>query len=95
MAGPKQRDGFRGIDLSGQAADGGRAPVEDRRGDEGWIALGIRRRARHLRRNYLSTSPTTKKTEPRIAIRSGISVPGRIAGMTLMFEKLAVRIFTR
>src|SRR5204862_3799247 len=44
---------------------------------------------------YLSMSPTTKKIEPRIAMRSGTNVPGRIAGSTLMFEKLAVRIFSR
>src|SRR5262249_2289518 len=44
---------------------------------------------------HLSMSPTTKKIEPRIAIRSGTSVPGRTAGMTLTFEKLAVRIFMR
>src|SRR5437870_2244293 len=44
---------------------------------------------------YLSMSPTTKKIEPRIAMRSGTSVPGRIAGSTLTFEKLAVRIFSR
>ena len=44
---------------------------------------------------HLSTSPTTKKIDPRIAIRSGTSVPGRIAGITLMFEKDAVRIFRR
>ena len=42
-----------------------------------------------------STSPTTKKIEPRIEMRSGTSWPGRIAGMTLTFEKDGVRIFTR
>lgn len=45
--------------------------------------------------NYRSTSPTTKKIEPRIEMRSGISVPVRIAGSTDTFENDAVRIFSR
>lgn len=42
-----------------------------------------------------STSPTTKKIDPRMAIRSGTSVPGSIAGITLTLENEAVRIFSR
>src|ERR671923_1896487 len=44
---------------------------------------------------YRSTSPTTKKIEPKIAIRSGTRVPGSIAGITLTFENEAVRILSR
>jgi hypothetical protein len=44
---------------------------------------------------YRSMSPTTKKIEPRIAIRSGTSVPGSMAGITLTLENEAVRIFSR
>ena len=61
----------------------------------GGEVVGLRRKghqapqdSRAVRRDYLSTSPTTKKIEPRIAIRSGMSVPGSIAGITQMFEKL-------
>jgi len=60
--------------------------------DAGRDEVAFVRSGRH---GYLSTSPTTKKIDPRIAIRSGISVPGSIAGSTEMFEKLAVRIFSR
>jgi hypothetical protein len=56
---------------------------------------GRRRRERDRLTGYLSTSPTTKKIEPRIEMRSGTSVPGSIAGITLTFEKDAVRIFSR
>src|SRR4029077_961807 len=45
--------------------------------------------------DYRSTSPTTKKMLPRTAIRSGISAPGRSAGMTDTFENDAVRILRR
>ena len=41
-----------------------------------------------------STSPTTKKIEPRMAIRSGTKAPGSIAGTTLTLKD-AVRIFSR
>ena len=42
-----------------------------------------------------STSPTTKKIDPMIEMRSGNSVPGSMAGITLTLENDAVRIFSR
>ena len=48
-----------------------------------------------MERDQRSTSPTTKKIEPRIAMRSGTSAPGRIAGITLTLENDGVRIFSR
>ena len=55
----------------------------------------LRKTGRAVVRSYRSTSPTTKKIDPRIAIRSGTSMPGNIAGITLTFENDAVRIFRR
>ena len=46
-------------------------------------------------RTQRSTSPTTKKIDPRIEIRSGSCVPGSIAGITLTFENDGVRILRR
>ena len=43
--------------------------------------------ARRAPLTYLSMSPTTKKIDPRIAMRSGSSEPGSIAGSTDTFEK--------
>ncbi len=45
------------------------------------------------RRRQRSMSPTTKKMLPRMAMRSGTSVPGSIAGITETLENDAVRIF--
>jgi hypothetical protein len=42
-----------------------------------------------------STSPTTKNTDPRMAMRSGTSWPRSIHGRTDTFENDAVRIFRR
>ena len=44
---------------------------------------------------YLSMSPTTKNIEPRIAIRSGTSVPGSSVDSACTFAYDAVRSFIR
>ena len=54
-----------------------------------------RRCGERASRTQRSTSPTTKKIDPRIEIRSGSCVPGSIAGITLTFENDGVRILRR
>ena len=53
------------------------------------------RGAREPAADQRSTSPTTKKTDPRIEMRSGTRLPGSIAGSTDTLENDAVRIFRR
>lgn len=78
---------------------------EEQRGPiaPGWRSeaeIELERRARGLGPGprsgiYRSTSPTTKNTLPMIAMRSGNSCPRSSSGSTEMFEKDAVRIFSR
>ncbi len=48
-----------------------------------------------LSRLYLSTSPTTKNIEPRIATRSATTVPPTISGSTATLLNDAVRSLSR